>query len=89
MIQTIEDDIQDCDRTEHPLFTHDLVSIEDVDEAETAFVMTTEDQDERECWVFVQDGERIATTLVTSGYYGDGRVCVELAGAWAAVLRDS
>lgn len=87
MIQTIKDDIQDCDRAEHPLFEADLVSIEDVQAVgATAFVMTTEDRGERDCWVFVQQGPSIATALVGPGYYGDGVVCTELARAMGDVL---
>jgi len=89
LIGVIEQDIQDCDRAEHPLFVADLVSIDDVVTGDRAFVMTTENEGERECWVFVNGGPRIAVTLLTPGYYGDGQACIAVAEAWGTLLSDS
>lgn len=64
-LEEVHDDIQDCDRAEHPSFVADFEAVTDVDAGDRSFVLSTiADDDRRECFVWTQVGDRITYTVV-------------------------
>lgn len=66
LLARIREDIQDCDRSEHPSFGFEFEAVTEGGAGDEAFVLSViSDGGDRDCWSWVQDGDRIAVTAMS------------------------
>lgn len=54
LLRQIYEDVQDCDRAQHPMFGADFEAVTDVDAGDRAFVLSTTNNSSRNCEIWVQ-----------------------------------